>query len=619
MNRLGGATQTIGVLIVLVALGVPTGSLAADESSVAREGVFDLRNYPGTLQTPFALRGEWEWYWGEIFTPQELENRRPSSFIEIPAELVSPGRGVATLRATIYLPRGGTGRSPALKIPYFGSAYRVYVNGRLLTQVGRIGTPPDYRDFHPQYLPVEAPIELSHDTGTREIEIVINVANFNHRRMRLLDISLGPQETIRRETQLGIIGGGIVFGSLLLLALYHLVLFFIHRSDRAFLYFALIAVVTALREGIVGERILVRIWPTIPPELMMKIGFSPIFLLPWLLVLYILALVPRAILPRLRNASVALLVLFGGILVMTPLPVYDWVFQYGLPLIIVYGVIALAVIIRMKPFEQPTAPRILVLGTAAIVGAAISDYLREIYSFDAPELFSAGILVFLLLQAYFLAWRLNAAHIATVKLRSETQAFAEELERRIADRTKDLEIANATLQTLSHIDPLTGIANRRAFEEALDREWRRCARAGTVVAIVMMDVDMFKRYNDYYGHPAGDHCLATVAESLKSVIHRSTDMIARYGGEEFIVLLPETGPEAAYSIAESMRATIEGLGIPHEASSVAEVVTASFGVVSIHADAQRDVTSLVEIADRALYGAKEAGRNRVFRADTHFL
>jgi len=617
MNRFCRVSGVAAAILFSAIAVVPGPDLFAEERYIAHGGVFDLRDYPGTLQSPFALRGEWEWYWGEVLSPGDLADREPTAFLDIPAEWVSPGRGVATLRAQILLPRGGTERLMALKIPYFGSAYQVFVNGRAVARVGRIGTPPDYVDFQAQYLPIEAPIEMVRDSAGREIEIVINVANFNHRRMRLLDLYLGPQATIQRETHRATIAGGIVFGSLLLLALYHFVLFLLHSSDRAFLYFALIAFITALREGIVGERILLRLWPMMPPELMMKIGFSPIFLLPWILVLYVLSLTPSGTTPVLRKTSIALFVLFGGILGLTRLPVYDWVFQYGLPLILAYGVFALVVVIRRSPFEQPAAPRILVLGTIAVVTTAVSDYFRELYSLDTPELFSAGVLVFLLLQAYFLAWRLKEAQVAAARLRQEAQSFATELEKRIAERTRELEVANATLQALSNLDPLTGIANRRAFEESLDREWRRCSRASTAIALVMVDVDMFKRYNDYYGHLTGDQCLKSIAETLQSSIHRSPDLIARYGGEEFVVLLPETGPEAAYAIAESMRVSIEALGIPHEASPVTEVVTASFGVVSLIADAQRDVATVVETADRALYAAKELGRNRVFRADTH--
>lgn len=621
MNLYGRYWPTIRTVLVLLLIVLPTASVASQERYRTREGVIDLREYPGTLQAVFRLHGKWEWYWGELLTPEELRNRTPDSFLEIPADLTRRSsenegqvHGVATLRLRVLLPRGRADRALALDVPYFGSAHRIYVNGRRVVEVGRIGTPPDYADFRAQYLPVEVPIGALDEDRPTELEIVVNVANFNHRRLRLLDISIGPQSVIKRATQYRLISEGILFGSLLLLAIYHLLLYVIHRTDQAFLYFGLVALVTAMREGVIGERILVRVWPAMPAEMMMKIGFSPVFLLPWLLALYLFALTRRGTLPWLQRITRGLFVAFLGLLGFTKLPVYDWVFQFGMPFILAFGIIVLVLVLRKRPFQQRGAPMILLVGTIAVVAAATNDYLRELYSPNAPELFSLGILAFLLLQAYFLAWRLKEAQLVTERLQKEAVALADQLEDRIAERTRELEVANATLQTLSQLDPLTSIANRRAFEETLDREWRRCVRSHTVLALVMVDVDMFKRYNDYYGHPAGDQCLKEIAETLQSGIHRSTDLLARYGGEEFVVLLPEAGPNAARTIAETMRASIQALEIPHEASTVAEVVTASFGVVSIRAGAAIDVSTVVEFADRALYAAKQAGRNQVYSA-----
>ncbi len=619
---------TVAVLWVLV--GQAT---TAQTQLEARRGVLDLRSMPGALERPIKLRGDWEWFWGAALTPQEIAEHGTGTFRTIPTEIYGPvasdgtqARGVATARLQIRLPRREYYNSFAVKIPYFGSAYRVWINGVEVRRVGTIGTPPDYEDYLPRFIPTETPFVISPGTDS-EIEIVINVANFYHRRLRLLDVWVGPLRQIQRMTQVRLIWQGVLFGSLLLLAVYHVILYAMHPSDRAILYFALISLVTALRSGIVGERILVRLWPAMPAELMMKIGFSPVFVLPWLLVLYILALTKDSVFPLLRRVTVALLALSIAILVFSRLPVYDWIFQYGMIPIVVYGLGALGTVLVRRPFEGTRAPLILFLSAVAVAATALNDYARELWSAPTPELFSLGILAFLLLQAYFLASRLNDARLASERLQAESQSFATGLELRIAERTRELQVANAALQALSHQDPLTGVANRRAFEEAIDREWRRCVRNRQEIAVIMVDVDMFKRFNDYYGHPVGDQCLTTVAETLDTQIHRSTDFVARYGGEEFVVLLPETGTASAVRVAERMRLAIEKLSIPHEASTTTDVVTASFGVVAVTASAAMASTELVAKADQALYAAKEAGRNRVvgvddktgeYRDHTHF-
>lgn len=167
------------------------------------------------------------------------------------------------------------------------------------------------------------------------------------------------------------------------------------------------------------------------------------------------------------------------------------------------------------------------------------------------------------------------------------------------------------LANLSSLDGLTGIANRRCFDEHLDREWRRAARLSEPLSLVMMDIDFFKRFNDSNGHLAGDECLKRVAQALAGNAHRPTDLIARYGGEEFAAILPETPLEGAVKMAEDCRADVEALAIPHPDSATSEVVTLSLGVASIIALAGASPDMLIEAADRMLYKAKGAGRNRV--------
>lgn len=181
-------------------------------------------------------------------------------------------------------------------------------------------------------------------------------------------------------------------------------------------------------------------------------------------------------------------------------------------------------------------------------------------------------------------------------------------------RSRDALVASElTLQSMARLDPMTGVGNRRRFTEALDDEWDRAARARSSLAVLMIDVDYFKTYNDTYGHDAGDQCLQRVARALRVSLPRASDVVARYGGEEFVVLLPNTTAERAYLVAQRLRHAVEQLQIGHR-SSPHTVVTVSIGVDAAapsHGDEHR---TLMASADRALYAAKTAGRNRVARA-----
>lgn len=189
-----------------------------------------------------------------------------------------------------------------------------------------------------------------------------------------------------------------------------------------------------------------------------------------------------------------------------------------------------------------------------------------------------------------------------------------EMQRALVDVTYQLNAANKELQRLSTTDALTGIANRRFFDELLKREWRRCSRMKTPLSLVMVDVDHFKQYNDTYGHQAGDECLKAVAAQVARAAPRASDLAARYGGEEFVLVLGETTVDGARWVANNIRQHVADLRIPHSASKFSHV-TASCGVASVLPREDMSLESLLASADQALYLAKHQGRDTVVCAE----
>ena len=165
------------------------------------------------------------------------------------------------------------------------------------------------------------------------------------------------------------------------------------------------------------------------------------------------------------------------------------------------------------------------------------------------------------------------------------------------------------LHQLLSTDSLTGIANRRRFDDALEREWRRCRRAGAPLSLLMIDVDHFKPYNDLFGHQRGDDCLRQVARLLLEEVGRPADLLARYGGEEFVCLLPEAGPFGARTVANRLIAAIQRADIAHPLSAAGGRLTISIGVATA-ADLAGAPDALVALADKLLYAAKDAGRDQ---------
>jgi len=202
------------------------------------------------------------------------------------------------------------------------------------------------------------------------------------------------------------------------------------------------------------------------------------------------------------------------------------------------------------------------------------------------------------------------------RIRHHSRAYIEHLEREAAlkalqQEKQKLAAANLELERLSSLDGLTGIANRRYFDTVFGREWGRAMRETEPISLIMCDVDFFKQYNDCYGHQPGDACLKLVAASLAEATHRPTDLVARYGGEEFVIVLPGTHARGAIKIAERARQAVLDLKLPHEKSAVHDCVSISLGAATVAPMLKHGPEELLLAADKALYAAKKAGRNRV--------
>ncbi|MGI4847091.1 MAG: diguanylate cyclase [Janthinobacterium lividum] len=180
-----------------------------------------------------------------------------------------------------------------------------------------------------------------------------------------------------------------------------------------------------------------------------------------------------------------------------------------------------------------------------------------------------------------------------------------------------LKLQSDILRSIAMLDGLTAVANRRMFNEVFDMHWRQSGRDGSSLSLIMLDIDYFKRYNDLYGHQAGDECLRRVAHAIKAGLARPSDLLARYGGEEFACVLPNTDAIGAMKVANSILAQIRSAAIEHKASDVASFVTASIGVATANAGSKPSAqqTSLLHAADQQLYAAKKAGRNKTSLID----
>jgi len=187
----------------------------------------------------------------------------------------------------------------------------------------------------------------------------------------------------------------------------------------------------------------------------------------------------------------------------------------------------------------------------------------------------------------------------------------QELVTSLTNTNKQQEALNKRLEAISTVDGLTNLANRRYFDDALQRELLRAQRAKTPISLILLDIDFFKQYNDEYGHLAGDNCLRLISTVLQENVKRPGDMAARYGGEEFCIIMPDTDQRGVMKLAEQIKQDVESLNIPHNKSRITNHVTVSMGIASMVPGLQVTTNTLINAADKALYTAKKDGRNLI--------
>ena len=266
-------------------------------------------------------------------------------------------------------------------------------------------------------------------------------------------------------------------------------------------------------------------------------------------------------------------------------------------------------VMALKLYEINSESAVGALSIELANTARLQDQLRQV----TLVLRLAAVLL-LLWAGWRYSRRLQTELAEQVRLRAEVTAAKEALEEKVRQRTVELQAANLQLETLSTTDGLTGLANRRRFDSYWTEEWQRALRQGTPLAVIMLDVDHFKAYNDHYGHQLGDACLRRVGEVLRASVRRAGDLAARYGGEEFVVVMPGATLAPAQEAAQGILAAIRAQQMPHASSPVASAVTISLGVAADTPRPSEDRERLLKQADLALYDAKHQGRNCVVLA-----
>jgi diguanylate cyclase (GGDEF)-like protein len=627
-----GGRGWLGVGVAIAILGAFAGPAGAATPPRATAGVLDLRQWQPEADGILRLDGEWRRFPRRLLSPGDAELAGPATDVALlpgtfTASDHAPGRleghGLATYALTVLLPA----EPPplALRIVSVSTAYRLWADGVPVAAAGAVAE--NAADARPEYRPRIVQLPRSSDP---RLELVLQVSNFDYVRGGPWEpIWIGTPHAVDAARESRIALALFLAGAFGVIGLYHVIRWTARRSDPSFLYFAGVCFGMALRGLVVDEVYLIDLAPAMSWATLVRLEYASLLIVVAASAMFLAELFPgdqpKALTYGYTGASLA------GLVAVAVLP--PAVFSRGLAalqLLCVSAAVAGSLLVARSLARRREGAGLFLFGLIAIAVTGTHDVLISIYRslptghwlVDSIYLQPFGLFVFVLSQSAMLARRSSRAFVqleATTRdlatAHAALDAHARELERRVAERTAELETANRQLARLAEIDGLTGVGNRLHFEEELRRAWFDHLRRGAPLALILADVDEFKRYNDRYGHLAGDEALRRVAAALAASAQRPGDVVARYGGEELVVLLPNTDAEGARQLAERMRDRVAAEAIVHESSSVARHVTLSAGLASIVPTEDADRVTLIARADRALYRAKQEGRDRVVAGD----
>ncbi|GMU65209.1 MAG: hypothetical protein AMXMBFR36_14830 [Acidobacteriota bacterium] len=626
----GARRRRIGGWLAIAIAGLLAHGSPATAATAPRavEGVLDLGNWRPESGDIVRLDGDWRHFPRRRLAPGDPAlAAAPAGFATLPGTFVesdrapgSPsGHGFATYALSVRLPP----EPPplALRIVSVSTAFRLWADGELVAAAGTVAERA--ADGHPEYRPSVVRLAATDD---ERLELVLQVSNFDYVRGGPWEpIWIGTPEAVDGARESRIALALFLAGAFAVIGLYHLIRWSARRSDPSFLYFAAVCFGMALRGLVVDEVFLVDLAPALRWSDLVRLEYASLLIVVAASAMFLRELFPgdqpKALTYGYTGVSLA------GLALVAVLP--PAIFSRGLPalqLLCVSAAVVGALLVARSLARRREGAGLFLFGLVAIAVTGIHDVLISVYRslptghwlVDSIYLQPFGLFVFVLSQSAMLARRSSRAFVQLEETTRELgaahaalDAHARELEQRVAERTAELETANRQLARLAEIDGLTGLGNRLHFDEELRRAWFDHLRREAPLALVLVDVDEFKKFNDRYGHLAGDDALRRVAAAMAASVKRPGDAVARYGGEELVALLPNTDAEGARHIAEQIREQVAGAGIVHEASSVAPRVTVSLGLASMVPTEDADRVTLIARADRALYRAKQAGRDRV--------
>ena len=589
------------VILLLLLIRPAIGGLSADETEIrAIKGLIDLRSVVfDDREKPVSLAGEWEFYWNRLVDPGTGVPSGPGEadhYIEVPSywdrlSNIDPditATGIATYRLDLLMP--AVAGPVAIKFLNITPNAEVFVDGNRVAEMGNVDA--DRRLSRSGNRSLIIPLN---NFGER-LTVSVSISNFHNINGGLnRDVLIGTFEAVRRHREIRLSTDALFMGGLLLMGLYQLALYLLHRRRKAPLFMALLCLLAFFFSGFKHEMVLLVLFPGWDGEVRTSFIFLALALAPAAFTYYAFSLYPAHLHRRVNQVIAAISGLLGLFILATPKSIFTRLLLPLELLVLLTAVYNLFMLLRGF-FRSGDRQILLYLGGLFFLLAGISSSMLDNAVSGVFQSVSGVFFVFILYQAF---------------LQASIYSYAfREIDSLNSQKSK-LEKRNVELFSMSYIDSLTGACNRRLFDDFLSSSWRVNAFSRKTLGMILLDIDEFKNYNEFYGHRQGDACLAKVCRFVREKMNAlEQDTLARYGGDEFAVIVSDVDGNTLFSLAENLRKAVEEGGIEHRASSSAAMVTISLGCAVLRPSMDEDPETLIDAADLSLQQAKAEGRNR---------
>ncbi|GAA0287082.1 diguanylate cyclase (GGDEF)-like protein [Gracilibacillus halotolerans] len=608
-------------ILIMISLLQACSHPSNSEANLAENGTLDLTEWQHE-DTAVELNGQWEFYWNQLLEPEDFNSNSSiemTDYMYMPSNWYNydfqeeplPKDGYATYRLNVNLKEHHDILS--LHLPNMFSNYKLWINRTLVAQSGIVGTSKQ------NTVPKKETKVVHFSPNGKNFTITLQISNYHDYAGGMWEpIVMGNQQIIQKNYLHSVILQSVLLGILLLSGLYHIGLSYFRKSESYFFYFGASCLAMATHYFLSGNILFTKIFPNINWELVMKMEYISLYINLPLLSMFLYRLFPQESSKLFTKFAIAISSLYTILTLVTNAKVYThFLTLFHIPLFI--GVIyALIVVVRVVLHRREGGIYALI-GIFGLMTMIVVDMTRFLFNYNDLYLYPFGVFIFVICLSFSLSKRLSTSLDLSQELSIDLKYLNEQLEEKVEERTEQilqsnrkLEKLNSRLKNMALIDGLTQIPNRRQFDSLAVREFEKCRESNEPFSLIFIDIDNFKLYNDHYGHQRGDECLRNVADTLDQTASYFPDAFtARYGGEEFVCILPKYDQKQAIMIAEKMRHRVQRLQIPHAKSTGSTVVTVSLGLATVLPSEEMTLEACMNLADQALYDAKEKGKNQV--------